>query len=110
MTTTRWRLQSEGGAAAWVNITVKKLREMRIHGGGPVWLTLPCGDIKYRVEDLDDWACSGGDVLHVEADSNVVTFPGSRVRVRLMLPQETPPRPGKLEAWVRARREQEDES
>ena len=95
MTSTIWKFQSEAEAARWINLTVKKLREMRQTGRGPVWLRLPSGEIKYRVEDLDKWACSGREVLYVEADSNIYPLPGVRVRVRL--PSDIATRPYSVE-------------
>ena len=81
---TRWTLMDEIAAAQWLRLTVKKLRDLRARGRGPQWFTLPTGEIRYTVEGLSSWAQLGCTTsLSVSDKSNLVAFPGVRIRTRL---------------------------
>ena len=85
ITTTNYSLLDEYGATDFLSMGVRELRKLRDQGKGPHWVTLPNGDIRYRIEDLQTWAL-GSRVLHVYGGAAVIPFPGSGIRVRRRLP------------------------
>ena len=85
--TTNYSLTDDYGAADFLSLGVRELRKLRDQGKGPRCVTLPSGDIRYRLEDLQTWAL-GSRVLHVYDDSIVLPFPNSGVRVRRRLPPQ----------------------
>lgn len=89
-TRSRYRLMNEQTAARFLDMAMTRLRNLRIAGTGPRWFRLPCGDVRYRVEDLDEWATNGmrSDVLHVYGAAPVVAFPGSGLKIRRKLHPE----------------------
>jgi hypothetical protein len=42
-------------AAAHVGLAAGTLAKARIYGGGPPWVVLLKGAVRYRVVDLDEW-------------------------------------------------------
>jgi hypothetical protein len=60
-----------------------KGRDLRQRGRGPRWITLPTGDIRYTVEELDAWSRSCGLTIRVTDKTNLVAFPGVRIRTVL---------------------------
>lgn len=96
-TATDYPLQNQKEAADWLGMSMYELRRLRMEGGGPRYVTLPNGEIKYMVEALHAWAFgepeTDSSVLHVYAGgSKVIPFPGSGVKVRKHLPPDDRPR------------------
>ncbi len=46
-------------AAHHVGLAASTLEKARVYGGGPPWVVLMKGAIRYRVSDLDDWLAKG---------------------------------------------------
>ncbi len=89
ISTTNYSLGDERVAADFLSIGIRELRKLRHQGKGPREVTLPNGDIRYRIEDLQAWALGGSNrVLHIYGGADVVPFPGSGVRVRKRLPPQ----------------------
>ncbi len=92
---TDFALQNQRQAAEWLGTSMNELRRLRREGGGPRYVTLPNGEVKYRVEDLHAWAFgeSASDVVHVYVGgAKIIPFPGVRVRKHLP-PDDQPPMP-----------------
>ena len=85
--TTNYSLTDDYGAADFLSLGVRKLRKLRDQGKGPRCVTLPSGDVRYRLEDLQLWAL-GSRVLHIYGGAVVLPFPGSGIRVRKRLPPQ----------------------
>lgn len=89
ISTTNYSLGDERVAADFLSIGIRELRKLQRQGKGPRWVTLPNGQVRYRMEDLQAWALGGSNrVLHVYGGADVVPFPGSGVRVRRRLPPQ----------------------
>jgi hypothetical protein len=77
----RWL--EESMAAFYLNMETRQLRQLREDGGGPRCYTLPDGDFRYNTGDLDNWVMyAAGDMLRIEDNTNVVAFPGVKLRRR----------------------------
>jgi len=100
---TNYALYTDEMDAAFLGIKVEQLRALRRTSAGPKFFQLPTGQVRYRCEDLDEWAFSANaPVLHVWGNSDVVALPNSGVTVRRMLnnpPPKKPPYKGKHRSY-----------
>lgn len=72
-------------AAHHVGLAPGTLAKARLYGGGPAWVVLLKGAVRYRVSDLDDWIATKRRQTKVE-----------------------PPAPGEVPATGRSRRKPPD--
>jgi hypothetical protein len=71
----------EWQAADYLGIDSDRFDELRREGTGPKGHVHPSGDVVYRREDLDNWATQGKAIVTVRDRTNVMAFPGVKVRV-----------------------------
>lgn len=84
---TRFHMQDDRNAAKWLGLSLRKFRELIESGAGPRHITLPSGERRFLVEELQAWATEGARELHVECGgAKVIPFPGSNLVVKRRRP------------------------
>ena len=79
----------EREAARFLGLLSTDLKRLRERGGGPRYITLPTGAIRYQPDDLEAWATSTERTVRVADQSNILPFPGITVQlIRKRLPRK----------------------